>query len=86
MTKPKTMKELKVKWKPIIVNENDLQNMEHIELSYTGELIPLEIVEVDTKKGAIAWLVYSLKKGKNVYKSFMEFHNITPDEISEAMK
>ena len=30
---------------PRIVNESDLQKMEYIELSYTGELIPVEEVE-----------------------------------------
>lgn len=30
---------------PRIVNENDLQKMEYIELSLTGELIPVEEVE-----------------------------------------
>lgn len=28
-----------------IITEFDLQSMEHIELSYTGELVPFEIVE-----------------------------------------
>jgi len=31
---------------PRIVKESDLQKMEYIELSYTGELIPVEEVEV----------------------------------------
>jgi CRISPR/Cas system-associated exonuclease Cas4 (RecB family) len=34
-----------VKKSESIVSENDLQEMEHIELSYTGELIPVEEVE-----------------------------------------
>lgn len=39
----KSIKEIKEE--PSIVNENDLQNMGCIELSFSGELIPVEIVE-----------------------------------------
>ncbi len=35
----------KIRNNPRIVNESDLQKMEYIELSYTGELIPVEEVE-----------------------------------------
>ena len=35
----------KIKKSSRLVNENDLQNMKFIELSYTGELIPVEEVE-----------------------------------------
>ena len=40
-----------------IVLENDIQNMKYIELSYTGELIPFEIVE-----GKFAEAVKKLKE------------------------
>ncbi len=54
--KLKTLNDLFKEWKPKMVNENDLQKMEHIELSYTGELVPFEIVEGDLKAEAIKWV------------------------------
>ena len=52
MKKLKTLNDLKKEWKKSIINENDLQN-NPIEFSYTGELIPLEIVEGDLRDEAI---------------------------------
>ena len=55
MAELKTLKDLKDEWKSSIIKESDLQS-EAIEFSYTGELIPLEIIEGDLKQEAIKWI------------------------------
>ena len=35
----------------------------------------------ELKQKAIKWLLHSLKKKKNPYKSFMDFHNITHEDL-----
>jgi len=37
--------------------------------------------ETILKKEAIEWLLYAIKKKKNPYKSFMDFHNITDEDL-----
>lgn len=35
----------------------------------------------EIKKGAILWILHALKKQKNPYKAFMDFHNIIPEDL-----
>ena len=65
MAELKTLKDLKDEWKSSIIKESDLQS-EAIEFSYTGELIPLEIIEGDLKQEAIKWIKYYQEQIKSL--------------------
>jgi len=71
--KLKTLKDLKEEWKKGIINESTIQkqisNNEGIEFSYTGELIPLEIIEGDLKYEAI-------KRIKHIEEDIKELQNL----------
>lgn len=40
-----------------------------------------ELKKKEIKAEAIRWLIYGLKKRKNMFKMFMDFHNIKDEDL-----